>query len=79
MGKITIRISGDRADIDAITAYLLDLQVVKKIPKLVYKSIYHPNRKDAGFHRYLDLLVETDPEYKVTLINPELPPENSDR
>ena len=62
MGIVKIRISGDRADLDAMTALLLDIQVVKKIPKLLSKSIYYPNRshQNPGLRQYLDFLIESE-------------------
>ncbi len=62
MGKVEIRISGNRADLEAMTAFLLDIQAVKKIPKLLYKSIYYPNRsrQNPGLRRYLKFLIESE-------------------
>ena len=81
MGVIKIRLSGDLADIEATVRFLLDTEAVMKFPQLLSKSTYYPNRNDPGLRCYLDFLIESDPAVaqEATLVNPELPPENSDR
>ena len=75
MGVVKIRISGDRADLEATVRFLLDTEATVKFPQLLSKSIYYPNRKDPGLRCYLDFLIESDPDVvqEATLVKPELP------
>ena len=82
MGIVKIRLSGDRADLEATIRFLLDTEATVRFPQLLSKSIYYPNRNEKAVRCYLDFLIESDPEVvaqEVTLVKPELPPENSDR